>query len=220
MATFTMRLKDVVKMEHGKVGLDVYPIFDEAYRATLNQKILDHYWNQEIGQESIEMWRFAMRRRMNEIMPLYNQHYKLSLLDVDPLSTVSIKAITESDSDGTTTSTGSNESTSNAKSRAVASDTPQTALQPNAAYASSMQDNTSDSSAESSATDNQEVKQKATQDAETTGYSGHAPILIYEARRALVNIDMLIINDLRDLFMLIWSNNDSFTGRHYCYYGY
>lgn len=256
MPTYTMALKTVHEFEGGNVGLNDYPIFDEKYRDTLNQKILDHYWNQEIGQESISMWRFAMARKMNEIMPLYNQHYELSLLKIDPLSTVNIKSLVaavtseQGTTEGTTKGIGSNtstesvaghsenSSTSGAQSRAVASDTPQTALQVDADYATSMQDTNSGSTASgqaddtrnttadtqsvSDATSAETMASQGTADTnqETTGYNGHAPQLILQARQALVNIDMMIINELQDLFMLVWSNNDSYTERRYPYYGF
>ena len=236
MATFTMVLKDVLEMEDGKIGLDDYPIFDEDYRESLNQKIIDHYWNQEIGQESISMWRHAMKRRMNEIMPLYNQHYILSKLNVDPLSTVSIKALTNTAADSTGTAesetlsngTSTNSSLSDAKSRAVASDTPQNALSENGDYATSMQDSVSDSRASGEANDsntataNESRGEHTQQDttASTEGYNGHAPALVYAARQALVNVDLMVINELRDLFMLVWSNNDSFTSNRLGYMRY
>ena len=219
MGTFTLPLKKVIELEDGNIGLDDYPIFDEDYREALNTKIINHYWNQEIGQETIELFRFAMRRKMHEIMPQWNQHYQMSLLEVDPLSTVSVKDISSNTSTGTSTGTSANNSTSAAKSRAVASDTPQTALQANADYATSMQDNISDGSATSDATDVQDTEQTSTNDHEQTGYQGHAPMLILQARQAIVNVDMLVIADLQDLFMLIWSNNDSFSGSRFPYYG-
>ncbi len=257
MATFTMTLEEALEYDHGKIGLDDYPIFDEDYRPTLNQKIIDHYWNQEIGMETVSMFRLAMKRRMNEIMPLYNEHYKLSKLKVDPLSTVSIKSITNitGESNGTaesntvadgvtnseTVSDGSSEnsSLSDAKSRAVASDTPQNALSENGDYATSMQDSVSDSRASGQATENNRTTGEGSERSTTTGnesrgerteqasenstdgYSGHAPELIFAARQALVNVDLMIINELRDLFMLIWSNNDTFTNSNRLgYFGY
>jgi len=102
----------------------------------------------------------------------------------------------------------------------VASETPQTALQENADYATSMHDNISDTTSEGGATDNQNATQEGTQESNTTGYQGHAPMLIFQARQALVNVDMMVINELQDLFMLIWSNNDSYTGRTQSYYGF
>jgi hypothetical protein len=219
MGNFTLTLKAVIEMEGGNIGLDTYPIFDEAYREPLNKKIIDHFWNQEIGQETIEMWRFAMRRKMNEIMPLYNQHYVLGLLEADPLSTVSIKDLSDSTATGTSTGTSNNNSTSAAKSRAVASDTPQTQLMPDADYATSMQDNISDGAATSEATDVQDSGQTSHNEHNQTGYTGHAPMLILQARQALVNVDMMVIAELQELFMLLWATNDSYSGRQFPYYG-
>lgn len=35
------------------IGLNDYPIFDEAYRNTLNNKIIRHYYTREIGAETV-----------------------------------------------------------------------------------------------------------------------------------------------------------------------
>lgn len=63
-----------------------YVIFDEEYRKVLNNKILAHYINYQIGYESIPLFLFALNRKMNEIMPYYNLLYenvmKLSELDL------------------------------------------------------------------------------------------------------------------------------------------
>lgn len=219
MATFTVTLKRAIELERGNIGLDEYPIFDESYREPLNKKIIDHFWNQEIGQESIELFKHALKRKMNEIMPLYNQHYVLNLLEVDPLSTMSIRNLTEADATSTSTEASSNESGSVAKSRAIGSDFPQVVLMANGDYASTGMDNVSDATATATADTEQNTTQGATTDALTTGYQGHAPMLILQARQALVNVDMMIIEELQPLFMLIWSNNDSYTGSGYPYFG-
>lgn len=52
-----------------------YPIFDEEYRSVLNQKIVSHYLNYNIGYESASLFYFYITRKMNEIMPYYNQLY-------------------------------------------------------------------------------------------------------------------------------------------------
>ena len=53
-----------------------YPIFDEEYRATLNHKILAHYYMWEIGAETVGLFKFWLNTRMNEIMPKYNVLYE------------------------------------------------------------------------------------------------------------------------------------------------
>jgi hypothetical protein len=202
------------------IGLSNYPIFDEAYREALNDKIIRHYYLREIGHETISIFIYQMETKMREIMPLWNQHYKLSLLEVDPLSTVSIKSLTTMDSTATSTGTSESDSGSGAKSRAVASETPQTQLSPNQDYASAIQDNVSDTTATSKATEDSSNSQQGTNDNTMSGYQGHAPELILRARQALVNVDMMVIDDLKELFMLIWQNNDEFTANYYPYGGF
>lgn len=53
-----------------------YPIFEEVYRRPLERKILSHYYTREIGYETVGRWKLALRNKMNEIMPYYNQLYK------------------------------------------------------------------------------------------------------------------------------------------------
>lgn len=52
-----------------------YPIFDEAYRGTLETMILKHYYMWEIGAETVGLFKLWLNERMNEIMPKYNLMY-------------------------------------------------------------------------------------------------------------------------------------------------
>lgn len=213
MATFTMELWEV--LEHDPTIeteiLATYPIFDEAHRPVLNKKILDHFNNREIGQENISMWRLALARKLNEIMPLYNQQYEISAISFNQLETVRIS--NTNISSGTTASTGESDNTSasNAKSRTVAQELPQTLLSGNGDYATSAQDNISDTDATGTATESSTVNQDGTQDSETVGFQGNAALMILQYRQSLVNVDMMIIEELQNLFMLVWSNGDDFT---------
>jgi hypothetical protein len=140
---------------YAALGLDSYPLFDESYRATLNDKVIAHYNEQEIAHETISMFRYAMNRKMNEVMPLFNQHYRASLIPIDPLLTVNIRNIGEGTEAGTGTETlagtstetgadtSTTESTSTAGGRVVASNTPQVRLSGQGDYASSAQDSNS-----------------------------------------------------------------------------
>lgn len=55
------------------LGLDDYPLFDETYRETLNNKIIRHYYTREIGAETVGRFRMFIRDAMHLIMPYYNQ---------------------------------------------------------------------------------------------------------------------------------------------------
>ncbi len=67
---------------------DNYPIFDESYRPQLNAKILKHYYTREIGEETVELWKFRLNTRMEEIMPYYNELYRSATFKFNPLYTV------------------------------------------------------------------------------------------------------------------------------------
>lgn len=86
MAKFTIEIHSLLERGYN-LPLDQYPIFDEEYRPFLNQKIIEHFYYREIGQETPDRFSFFLARKMNEIMPYYNQLYQSELLQFDPLIT-------------------------------------------------------------------------------------------------------------------------------------
>lgn len=86
MAKYTIELGKLIESGY-PLSFGNYPIFDEEYRQTLEGKIIDHYYFNEIGAETADRFSFYLRRKMREIMPYYNQLYQTTLLDFDPLVT-------------------------------------------------------------------------------------------------------------------------------------
>lgn len=64
------------------IGLEDYPIFDEAYREELNAQIIRHYYFEEIGCETLAQFAFRMRAHMWEVMPYFNKLY-LAAMQLD-----------------------------------------------------------------------------------------------------------------------------------------
>lgn len=211
MATTTMYLYQVMELTDD-IGLNDYPIFDEVYREGLNQKIVDHYLNQEIGVETISMFRHAMRRKMNEIMPYYNQLYKSEQLTFDPLNSVDIRNWSENKGKAESTEDSETGSTSESKTRTVASEFPQQQLGGAKDYATAAQDSESATTATGTGKGTSVTNQDGTTETLTTGFQGNRSALLMDYRQTFLNLDMEIINDLRELFMLIWANGDSYTG--------
>lgn len=224
MATFTLELHEVLELDPTIESgiLAEYPIFDEAHRPVLNRKIINHFYNQEIGQETISMFRLALKRKLDEIMPLYNQQYEISAIEFNQLETVRIN--NNNTTTGATVSAGESVSgsTSGSKARAVAQELPQTLLSGTGDYATNAQDTISDTETTGTGTDSSTVNQDGTQESLTTGFQGNAALMILQYRQSLVNVDMMIIDELQNLFMLIWSNGDSFTGSNgrYGFFGF
>ena len=212
-----------IEGEGGDIGLNDYPIFDAGYRAALNEKIIQHFYNREIGMETISMFRQQLRKKMHEIMPYWNKHYLASQISFDPLKTVSMQTVTGSTGETVVVGEGESTSSSNSKSRAVASSLPQVMLSGNGDYAESAQDNISETSATGGNNETQNTNSTGNVESETNGYQGSAAILIAEYRATLVNTDMDVINQLEPLFMGIWGSTDSFFEGgfpHYGYFGY
>lgn len=67
-----------------------FPIWDENYRLTLERKILRHYYMREIGQETVGLWKLTLCERLNLIMPYYNELYKTTVLEFNPLYDVDL----------------------------------------------------------------------------------------------------------------------------------
>jgi hypothetical protein len=221
MADFTMELWEVLELEESKdIGLCDYPIFDEEYRDCLNYKIIQHFWNREIGQESISMFRQQLRRKMNEIMPYWNQHYLASQIKFDPLKTISVKTVGDTTGQTETAGEGETTSSSDSKSRAVASNMPQVMLSGNGDYADTAQDNISNTAAKGSSTETQTTTNTGNVESESSGYQGSAAVLIAEYRATFVNTDMDVINQLEPLFMGIWGTTDDYFNGRVTSYGY
>ena len=62
-----------------------WEIYDEEYRPILCKKILKHFYTREISAETAGLWKLWLNQRMAEIMPYYNQLYKSTLLEFNPL---------------------------------------------------------------------------------------------------------------------------------------
>ena len=100
-----------------------FPIFDESYRNVLETKIIRHYFTQEIGMESVGLWKLKLETKLNEIMPYYNQLYKSELLEFNPLYDVDITRMHNIKNNGTQNTTGDITSDSTTETSQTSEDT-------------------------------------------------------------------------------------------------
>lgn len=75
MSKYTVTLGQILQSGFD-IGLQDYPIYNEAHRETLNTMIFNHYYLHEIGQETPGLFKLYLNNTMNEIMPKYNLMYK------------------------------------------------------------------------------------------------------------------------------------------------
>lgn len=229
MATFTMSLAEVVEALDGQlsrvegntvltgcdIGLNDYDIFDDDYRVVLNGMIIDRYINREIGSETIETFVLSLRRKMNENMGYFNSLYESQKIIYDPLSTINLRTISSNESSQNMVNNGTSNATSDntSKARSVSSATPQTMLQGSGDYATSATDSNGESAAISEAVEEstQNATGEVSGETEITGYQGIASDLIMRYRQSLININLMILAEIEDCFMLVWDNGDSYT---------
>lgn len=199
MAKYTITIGTLIK-NNFDFGLNSYPIFDSNYRETLNTKILNHFYNNEIGFETPELFKFYLNNKMNEIMPYYNTLYNnLKIYDDNLMSNVNLKETLTRETKNNITS----ESNSNTDTRNLYQDTPQGSLKEtdidNLKYATNLTLN------DSKINDKSESTGDGTENYVKTiiGNNGgkYTYELLNQLKNAILNIDMMIINDLEELFM-------------------
>ena len=216
MGTFTIRLAELVALDFD-LGLKTedYPIFDEDHRADLNTRIIDHYALYEIGHETPEMFRFALNRKLREIMPYYNKLYESEKIQFDPLSTMEYTDDTTSENTVNSNSEQSSHNTNGvtAKSRSVQSELPQVHLSGNEDYATSAGDATSqtDTTGDGTATSTGTDSANGTVSHATKGRQGPAASLLMNYRNSLLNIDMMVVQECAELFMGVVQTSDDYT---------
>lgn len=220
MAHYTITIKTLID-NNFDFQLNEYPIFDENYRNTLNQNILYHYYENEIGFETAPLFRFYLKQKLNEIMPYYNELYKVQKKLIDENLLLNNVNITENlqgtNTNNTLTSASSQSNSSNSgtsNNKNLFLDTPQgdeykgTINDTN--YATNVTFDSNSSS--NSITDNS----SSSGTANVNGTNAYIKTIIgnngvkfnidvlNDIKNKLMNIDLLIINELNDLFMQIF----------------
>lgn len=253
------KVNEIVGIAAGKI-FENFPIYDEAYRLTLETKILRHFYTREIGFETVGLWMLHLNNRMNEIMPKYNLMYRVSQMNFDPFTDVDVTRTrrgnahsgtnegenlvgstsasgtsnSSATNDSTGSSTGSNTRNSTNEGVNKFSDTPQGGLADlrEDRYMSSAQMDqtvaqdttrtenqtagrqTTEQSGSNSTTGNTNSERNLDRQVDSTeeyveritgkqGGTSYAK-MVTEYVKAIVNVDMLIIGELEDLFMGVW----------------
>lgn len=233
MSRYTIELRYLIEGNYD-LGLKDYPIFDESYREQLNNKIIQHYYFREIGFETEALFKNRLNQKMNEIMPYYNQIYESSKLKIDPLSTIDLEEVfsrkSKTTGEGTSSTSGTGNNTNNFNSTdttdygkiskfsdiAQAQTTPNEILNDKYLTSATVDDgqdrntNTGTNTSQTESTTSGTSTDERNLDEDTTltrkGNNGNASEseLLNMYRETFLNIDMMIIDDLDELFLGIW----------------
>lgn len=210
-------IEDVLDKSWNKIFSD-FPIFDEQYRAELCKKILRHYYTREICCETVGRWKLFLSDKMKNIMPYYNQLYQSELLKIQPLVSVdrsvshqgygSESKITKSNA----TNTNSSRTDGSTDTWSYYSDTPQGGINgldtndylTNATHNTGTDGTNSTVNGATSGNETGEGTRKDMYVDKFLGYEGNQSEMLLKFRETFLNIDMMVINELKDLFFTIW----------------
>lgn len=108
-------INSVLDKSWDKIFTKNWDIFDEEYRKILCEKILRKYYTREICAETVGLWQLWLDATLCEIMPAYNQLYKTTVLDFNPLYNTDITTTFTKTVKGNDSRTGTSSGTSNNK---------------------------------------------------------------------------------------------------------
>lgn len=249
-------INDIIAKSREKIFDFSFPMFDENYRATLETKILKHYYTREIGFETVGLWKHFLDMRLNEIMPYYNQLYKSETIEFNPMYDFESNTTSNRKLDHDETTTDHNTRTDNLSEDVTSqntrtnnlahsdmttsslnhtdaySDTPQGGLSNvnDLTYLTNYRHINESTSENNNGTNtgtvenngNGNTKNTGTQDNDGNGtrnidttdeYIEHVAgkrngmsysKMLQEYRDTFLNIDMMIIKELNDLFLNLW----------------
>lgn len=214
MSKYTITIKNLID-NNFDFKLDSYPIFDENYRETLNNNILYHYYMNEIGLETPALFRFYLIQKLNEIMPYYNILYvKQNVLLNDIINNVSLSENLEKENTNNSSSSSNSNSSSSGTSnnKNLFLDTPQgneykgTIDETNFATNVNFDKNTNSNSIvdTSSNTDTSTGAENYVKNLIGRNGGKYNLDILQDLKNNLLNIDLLIIKDLNELFMGIF----------------
>lgn len=170
---------------------DKYPIWKEEHREELEKKIIDHYYMRQIGFETFGRFKHELNTRMREIMPYYVEMYRTTLFNYNPIENYNM--VEEFTEDGT------NSGKSKGATLEKYNDTPMTEIENLKDHLdhhiSSATQNDSEASSEGSHSTLNKGKRQGNIGTTTT------QSLIKQEREIILNLDVMIIEELKDLFL-------------------
>lgn len=81
-------VEQIAQTAYPKIFSPNLEFYNEETKTRLLPKILLHYYQREIGFETVGLWKLKLNQKMREILPYYNQLYASEALVYDPLKNV------------------------------------------------------------------------------------------------------------------------------------
>lgn len=209
---------EIVKHAYPRIFLD-FPIYDPNHREELCEKILLHYYMDEIGLETYALWKLHLNIRMREVMPFFNTLYE-AMGNSDLFSNVNLvrtyrkenASSSKGKTDSSTATSGNSASLENLVDKY--NDTPQGGINgiesdkylTNIRFNNNKREDKNSANTKGNTDYSQSESGNEHYDARTTGKDGGKSYfeLLDEYREKIITIDNQIIENLSNLFMGVW----------------
>lgn len=205
---------EVIESSYAQIIHPETALFDPDYEAVLYPKIIRHYYFDEIAHETVAHFIFRLNMKLDEILPYYNQLYESALIEFNPLADVDYTVTGDKEDNNEVDSTRTDNLAASVinHTKDLVSDTPQGTIQNvdinNNLYITGA--NVTDSTIQNNNTGTQrhaDVIHNLNEYTErVTGKRGGLTNseMLLKFRETFLNVDMMIINDLKTCFMGVY----------------
>ena len=204
MATYTIDIYTLLKNPNFKLFDFNYSFYDEQHKEEFEEKFINYYMFNEIGFETVKRFKHYLKEKLNRIAPYYEQLYKTELrclegdidfmLNKDLHETINVK--------DKNTSKSKTNATSNTLNKESYLDNGNASLDLTEGNLTGVNSSDGNGITESDMTgENEQLTELISKG--NIGVTSSAELL-KQWRQVLINIDEMIIEECRDLFMMIY----------------
>ena len=183
-----------------------YPISNE-HKKRIEIAILKHYYMNEIGMETIGLFKIYLNDRLNLIMPRYNKLYEHNDDEINPFINSSIEETGTNNQSNTSDTTSNDTSTDTRNDSTTNSDTPQGILEDikEGRYASYYTYNELKSNSNNTNTTNTNSNNDTNYTRNLKSLQGMSQAEAFRNYADnLISIDEMLVQEFSDLFLKIW----------------
>lgn len=207
MTNYTIDIYSLLKDKDFKLFNFDYIFYsdDEQIKLNFEKKFINTFMFHEIGFETVARFKHYLKTRLNNIMPYYKQLYETELRskDIDFMLNKDLKETFTREVEGIVNNNSSSNTTSTNDFKESSLDNGNATL--NTEHDLTSISNSKDSGVidSSSKTNNNEIETTTLLSQGNIGVTSSAELL-EKWRKVLINIDNMILEECKDLFMMIY----------------
>ena len=203
MARYTIDLYTLLQDDNFKLFDFDYEFYSDEAKEDFEQKFINRYMFDEIGFETVMRFKHYLKEKLNRIAPYYKQLYETELRCMkDDIDFMLNKDLREKETiKGTNSSNSKTNATSNSTSKESSLENGNATLDLNDSITNISNSIGSGITNNDVTGENDQIRELLSQG--NIGITSSAELL-KQWRQVLINIDEMIIEECRDLFMMIY----------------